>query len=236
MKKRSLLGIAAIAPITAVAQKADLPGLDLRGGSQQGAVGAGLAMDPTSMKPYAEIAKPITEDSKLVLSIFSFTCPFCRDYHDMIANWASGLPDRWVTHGWMPAVVDRESMTTAAAFFAAKRRIYAGKTPRVAAKELADWMRQAYALAIETRGLSSKQHVMAWAQLAGKNVNLAAHKDDVMHSASRVVRYGITATPSIAMGGRYVITPEIAAGKPDVFLKLANGVASMVLSDLGYRE
>lgn len=56
-----------------------------------------------------------------------------------------------------------------------------------------------------------------------------------MVAATRVARYKITNTPSMVMGGRYVINPEIVNGRQDMFLQLASGTASMVLSGLGYR-
>lgn len=42
----------------------------------------------------------------------------------------------------------------------------------------------------------------------------------------KLVSYRIDATPSIAIGGRYVITPDNTNGDQELFFKLANGMVS----------
>ena len=237
-QRRKLL--AAGAALAGAASSAALAqsGLPFSGSAAQGQGGlptAGKGPSTADIKPYEELANPVAEDARKVLTIFSFSCPYCRQHHNGIAGWAMGLPEKWLEHVWVPAVVDKDSMIAATAFFAAKQRV-ANSPPRVAARSLAEWMSRAYDLVQESKEMADpKRAVKAWTDLVGESINPALHKNSVMVAATRVARYKITNTPSMAMGGRYVINPEIVNGRQDMFLQLASGTASMVLSGLGYR-
>ena len=50
-------------------------------------------------------------------------------------------------------------------------------------------------------------------------------------SAKLLELYRITETPSMAIGGRYVITPDNANGEEQMFIALANGLVSKQLHE-----
>lgn len=176
-------------------------------------------------RPFIELTNPITQDLNLVLTFFSFTCPFCRLQHEAIANWSSGLPTKWLRHEWVPLVTDRQTMTVAIIFYAARKQF---PNPR----DLRTFMSRAYAMVQDEK--KPVTDARAWQALLNKPIDANEHKTDVLNAAKRLVDYQITNTPSISMAGRYVITPEIVNGRADMFIQLANGVASMALSSMGY--
>ena len=180
---------------------------------------------PLDQRPYIELAPPISEDLQKVLTFFSFSCPFCRLQHDAIANWATGLPTKYLQHEFVPVVTDKQTMTAAIIYYAARRQY---PKPR----DLQAFMGRAY-MAIQD-GNKSMTDPKTWVPLLARPFAANDHKTDVIAAAKRLVDYQITNTPSIAMAGRYVITPEIVNGRTDTFIQLANGVASMALSSMGY--
>ncbi|WP_425953162.1 thioredoxin domain-containing protein [Ralstonia pseudosolanacearum] len=186
-----------------------------------------VSQSPTqSQLPYREVARKV-EDSKKALIFVSFSCPVCAGYHEQLAKWAQSLPKGW-TAEFVPVVeAQRDTVIAARAFYAAKA---------VNATYLPSFMSYAYS-AIQDRGMpigDSKtwEFVAATAHLTGfdaawKNVDRAT----VQSAFNKLVDYRINATPSIAIGGRYVITPDNTNGDPDLFFKLANGMVSKAMTN-----
>lgn len=179
----------------------------------------------SSQKPYIELPSPIADDRRWVLTFFLFSCPYCRANHEAISQWITGLPVKWLQHEWVPVVTDAASMTAAVMFYAARKHL---SQPR----DLHLFMAKAYSM-IQDQGIALADN-RAWLQLLGRRVDPIEHKAAVFKAIQRLGEYHITNTPSMAIGGRYVITPEIVSGRTDLFMELASGVTSMALSSLGY--
>ncbi|WP_225934843.1 MULTISPECIES: thioredoxin domain-containing protein [unclassified Cupriavidus] len=175
--------------------------------------------------PYREVPRE-AEDSKKVLIFISLTCPVCAAYHEQIAKWALSLPKGWSAE-FVPVVeAHRDTVIAARAFYAAKA---------LNATYLPAFLSYAYS-AIQDRGMpvsdgktwsfiASSSHLQGF-DAAWKNVNPAT----VQAAFNKLIRYRIDATPSIAIGGRYVITPDSTNGDQELFFKLANGMVSKAMT------
>lgn len=176
-------------------------------------------------EPYRTIG-PIPRDAKVVRYFFLFSCSFCASYHDRVAAWAKTLP-KGIKFEWMPVVVDQSGANMAAAFAAA--RLVA--TPA----QLDAFMKEAY------RAVG-----------AGQPVNQAKTWDDIANRAgirnyrnalNRVPpsfagqlgeferTYELDRTPTMVIGGKYLITPDSVNGNERLFMTMANALVSKTIMD-----
>ncbi|HIH2745486.1 TPA: thiol:disulfide interchange protein DsbA/DsbL [Burkholderia lata] len=176
--------------------------------------------------PYRTVvAKP--EDRKKVLIFVSFTCPFCAAYDEHLIRWSHTLPPDWTVE-FVPVVLprDRDSVIAARAFYAVRS---------IDPAYLDTWMPEVYT-EIQNRG-SKVDDPKTWTAIANRLEmrNFAAawssvKPDSVTNAYKELVGYGVDATPSMAIGGKYVITPDNTNGNEDLFFQLANGMVSTVIS------
>lgn len=181
---------------------------------------------PTQLPYKTVVAKP--EDSKNVYIFVSFTCPICASYDDHLIRWAQTLPHDWNVE-FVPVTLprDRDSVIAARAFYAVK-----DANPDY----LNMWMPKVYN-ALQTAGDKIEnpqtwQGIASSIQLNGfdtawRNVQ----EQDVAGAYRKLVSYGIDATPSIAIGGKYIITPDNTNGNEDLFFQLANGMVSKSMAN-----
>jgi thiol:disulfide interchange protein DsbA len=180
------------------------------------------------MQPYKEVSLQ-SEDARRALIFFSFTCPICATHHSTLANWGGALPADWRAE-FIPVVVpERDSVMGARAFFAV-----AGADP----SKLVDFMRavyneihvkgqradnpQTWSNAVRAAGVRGFED--AWAKVPQRYVNDAWRK---------LIAYRVDSTPSIAVGGRFVITPDNTNGDQAMFYQLANGMVSKIIAERG---
>lgn len=177
--------------------------------------------------PYKTVvAKP--EDSKKVYIFVSFTCPVCADYDDQLIRWAQTLPHDWTVE-FVPVALprDKDSIIAARAFYAVKA---------LGSDYLSQWMPRVYT-AIQTNG-SKVSDPATWEQIAA-SMQLTGFADawknvketEVAGAYQKLVGYGIDGTPSVAIGGKYIITPDNTNGNKDLFFQLANGMVSKTMAN-----
>jgi thiol:disulfide interchange protein DsbA len=185
-----------------------------------------LTSETSAQPPFRQVAaKP--EDSKKALIFFSFSCPVCAGYHEQLAKWANSLPKGW-TAEFVPVVeAQRDTVIAARAFYAAKS---------INPTYLPTFMTYSYS-AIQDRGMSISsgktwEFIAGSAHLQGFNSAWKNVSQTTVKSAfDKLVSYRIDATPSIAIGGKYVITPDNTNGDQELFFKLANGMVSKSMSN-----
>jgi protein dithiol oxidoreductase (disulfide-forming) len=177
--------------------------------------------------PYKTVvAKP--EDSKKVFIFVSFTCPVCAAYDDHLIRWSQTLPRDWDVE-FVPVTLprDRDSVIAARAFYAAKA---------ASPNDLDIWMPKVYG-ALQTTGDKiddprTWQGIASSVQLTGYDAAWRnVQEKDVEGAYRKLVSYGIDATPSIAIGGKYIITPDNTNGNEDLFFQLANGMVSKSMAN-----
>lgn len=171
--------------------------------------------------PFREV--PLrSSDARKVICFFSFTCPVCAAYHASIAQWGESLP-RGRQLEFVPVTLpERETIIATRAYYAALKanpaRIY-------------DFVGAAYSL-IQQHGMR-QDDAQTWeraAKMAGIERFAAGWQkvsaDAVKKPYDDLIAYEITATPSLVVGGRYVITPDDTNGDKDLFIQLASAMVS----------
>lgn len=185
----------------------------------------GIAQQQNSLPYRTVVAKPA--DRKKVLIFVSFSCPFCAAYDERLIRWSHTLPPDWSVE-FVPVVLprDRDSVIAARAFYAVRS---------VDPAYLDTWMPEVYA-AIQNRG-SKMNDPKTWTAIANKlemrkfaEAWSAVKPDSVSNAYKQLIGYGIDATPSMAIAGKYVITPDNTNGNEDLFFQLANGMVSMAIA------
>jgi thiol:disulfide interchange protein DsbA len=174
--------------------------------------------------PYREVRKQDGDTSR-VLAFFSFSCPACRGLHVSLSRWGKTLPGG-VAFAFVPAVLpERPAIAAARGWYAAQAAgasmeafadsVYALHQERGMALDNPDLWRRA-AQASGARGFEE-----AWRSVGERDIEMAGRK---------LAAYDIQATPSLAIGGRFVITPDDTQGDVPLFFRLANGLVSKVVA------
>lgn len=224
----TLAGMTAAFALPAFA--ADLPAANGRGAS-----------DGAETKPYEILNPPIKGDFSRVRLLFSYDCPFCRNYHNGLVQWGASLPKplsfeatplitregdalfnavlgRLITKDVAPQVLQTYD-------YLMYMRLQGDPemgTPPVSQLTVTDVLRT-----IVEAGADGKA-VQAYLRGRGKGV-----ENRVADHARLVRTYKLTSTPSVALAGRYVVTPDNAQGNPQQFLLLLNGIVSRIIQGAG---
>jgi thiol:disulfide interchange protein DsbA len=144
-----------------------------------------------------------------------------------MSGWGASLPAGYLTYERLPLVFDKPSMMGAAVYYAYRREV-GGDFGALNA-----FVERAFRLIQDEKG--DMLDPALWRKAAGRSINIKSAQEDAVQAARKTVEYKIKHSPSLIVGGRYIATPNDAGGREDLFVQLANGLASMVLADLGYR-
>lgn len=180
------------------------------------------------IKPYLEV-KPVNGESRTVRMYYATFCPYSQQYLNFFKNLA--LTGQEATHMQFeitPVLNQKDGMNYALAY-ASVRRYYPNKIFQFV---------RASIVARQNGGQDPSQ----WRDIdaIGKSIGIPERISMVIHKnkevlAKDVLRLSvvqqdlkITNTPSIAVAGMYIATPEITGGRGEDFSKLVNGLISMV--------
>lgn len=178
------------------------------------------------MKPYREIARQAS-DAKHALIFFDFACPVCATLHDRLARWGASLPKDWRVSFIPVALQNKESLMAARAYYAVAVHEPERLLPFMAAVYKAAAGSQGR-LALEGTWVSAAKE----AQLKNFQAAWAKVDREVVVAANRkLVGYGIEVTPSVAIDGRFIITPDNTNGNADLFIQLCNGMVSKAIAE-----
>lgn len=175
----------------------------------------------------------VLEDGRRVLFFFDFACPYCANYHEPLLTFAETVPRQLQTL-FVPVVNvadlarKSEQMIAAKCFYAAFEM--------ATKQQMAAFTSSVYKSHEETRSLTDKRMWAKAVKDAGLNMdkfaaamNSANNDAQIRYAALKTVQYALRATPSVAVGGRFVITPEDVAGDQPMFFNILNGLASETL-------
>lgn len=211
-----------------------LPGLAMAAASQaqiEAPAQASAKKDGEVPRPFRKVSVP--EDGRRVLFFFDYACPFCARYHGPLKGWAATVP-KPVQTMFVPVVnlADlarrREQVIAARCFYAA---MAVGTRAQVAAmsnviyedfqsvRDLTD--KGMWKKAIAAAGISAERFASA---LSSKTLDT-----QVEYAARKTAQYELRATPSVAVGGRYVMTPDDVLGDERMFFNILNGLTSEIL-------
>lgn len=171
--------------------------------------------------PFREVGFRLA-DSRKVLCFFSFTCPVCAAYHASVAQWGESLPPGWKLEFVPVTLPQRETVIAARAYFAALKADPA---------KIYDFVGSAYTQ-IQQQGMK-QDDPRTWATAArmARITHFEEQWEKISTGAVKkpyddLLAYQIAATPSLAIGGRYVITPDDTNGDRDLFFRLAAAMVS----------
>ena len=194
--------------------------------------------DTMANKPYDVLETPIAADRKRVRLLFTYDCPFCLRYHNGLVNWGASLPSS-LTFDAFPVITngDNENLVAAVigrtigqavapkvlpafdhSMYTAIQGDAENNVPAKAKLTIDDVLK-----ALVAAGAKAKD-IQQYVRTKGKAIEagLPRHVE--------IIRtYKLTATPSVAIGGRYVINPDHTQGNPQNLLLLLNGVVSRVV-------
>lgn len=176
--------------------------------------------------PYREVTLQ-SQDARKVIVFFSFSCPVCASYDQLLTRWSQTMPTGWSAEFIPVAVPDKGNYMAARAFYAVQDADPA---------RLPAFMSAAYAQ-IQEGGMEMENpqtwaKAVATAKVQGFEKAWANVTQDRLESAfAKLLTYGVDATPSMAIGGRYVINPDDVQGDNQMFISLANGMVSKVIQN-----
>lgn len=161
-----------------------------------------------------------------VLFFISLTCPYCAQYHKALWNWSRSLPPGWSARFNPVLVQGIDSGIQLKAVEAAQM---------VDPDRLGDFLRAAY-FALQQQGMPSNSEDTWRAIVSASGYDIDAY-GEAFSSLSNDMKlidplvksqnhYGILATPTVVIGGKYLVTPDSTNGNEDLFMQLLNGVVS----------
>ena len=186
---------------------------------------ASAASPPLEFKPYIQV-KTFPGDERTVRIWFTPSCPFSKEYIGFFKNLAATLPESKKLV-YSPVVNKGDGYAYPLAF-----SVVALKYP-----EFAQNFVEASLIGVQDRGLSASswQGIDKIGEAAGLpqrltrllEANLATAKVGVLNLVQAQSVMKITNTPSVAVSGTYIVTPEFTNGDQEQFSKLVNALVSM---------
>jgi len=224
MNRRQINKALALAPLSCLV---GLPSLATASGKASTA-------EPTRQDPSRPFRRvDVGEDGRRVLFFFDFACPFCAEYHSSLMNFQSSVPKQIQTQ--LIPVVNPAEKARKNDLIAAAKCFYAVQD--IASREqVRTFVSNVYSMYPETRSLMNQNMWIRAMKAAGIDVNRfanamqsPANNQQVMFAARKTAAYDLRATPSVAVGGKYVMTPDDVMGDKEMFFNILNGLTSEIL-------
>lgn len=181
-------------------------------------------------QPYADVT-PMHGDELVVIEFFKFSCPVCRLYQPIMENWAKTLPNQ-ITFKLVPVYEGTESS-------AGEMKMYLSMNAIADPAQKTSFMDSAYNLVqglhqdndpkqwrniVSTSGISIDSFASSWNAVSSSNAS---------QYVAQQVHYRPTATPTLVICGRYMLTPDNVMGNQDLFIRLASALVSKCMVDNG---
>lgn len=184
--------------------------------------------------PFRRVNVP--EDKALVIMFFDFACPFCARYHEPIVNWARTVPSK-IRVRFVPVVnvhdTSRRELQalSALAFYAAHRLGTADQLKAFVANVYESFANQEPIV-----GTRIWDRAIRASRMNRPEFYKAFQREDVAQNARfagvKTLQYALTATPSLAVGGKYVLIPDDVGGDQEMFFNILNGLTSEAINAL----
>lgn len=178
-----------------------------------------------NLRPYIQV-KPVEGEQGIVRGFFSPSCRFSRQYLHFFGNLANTLPAnrKFV---YTPVVNKLDGVAYAMSFYAVEL-YYPAYVPNYIAASMQGV--QDLGLAVQKWGVIDRIGQAAHVPVPVSrlvNAHLPQIEKEVQRTITLQSKLSITNTPTIAVDGTYIITPEFTRGDPELFSKLTNAVISM---------
>ncbi len=181
--------------------------------------------------PYRSVNVPT--DRSNVIFFFDFGCPFCAKLHDPFISWSTTTP-KAIKVSMLPVVNAsdaaklREQIIAARCYFAARQlatpdqlKLFVNAVYENIASGVPVNVQQGWIRAVKTAGIDMARF--------GNLISAKDHLTDIQSAGKQAIQYALEATPSVAIGGKYVVIPDNVGGDPAKFFTLVNGLTSRLL-------
>lgn len=185
-----------------------------------------------AVTPFRSVDVP--EDGKRIFVFFDFSCPFCAKYHPNISSWARTVPPGLKVI-LVPVVNPSDKIRLQEQAIAA--RCYYTAASMISGSQLTGFTQSVYDSVARGSSLTSQS---IWLSACGSAridpkefARRIAGNDQataIRYSSQKVIEYKLKSTPSIAIGGRYVLTPDDVHGDESMFFNILNGLTSRVVT------
>lgn len=189
---------------------------------------SGLKQPPkTPAQPWRDVT-PLAGagDEKRVLFFISLTCPYCAQYHEALWAWSRSLPPGWSAK-FEPVLVQGIDSGI---------QLKAVRAAQLADPDkLGDFLRAAY-YALQQQAMPTNSETTWRSIVSASGYDIATYTaafaslsndfeltDPIVQHQTH---YGITATPTVVVGGQYLVTPDDTNGNEGLFMQLLNGIVS----------
>lgn len=192
---------------------------------------------PPTARPYDVIAPPVKADAQIVRYFFTYDCPHCRRFHRGLIHWGQSLPSA-LSFRSIPIMTSDQDAHILAIF------------GRLICQTLSPDRLAAYDNRLFMLFQDEDPKILEVDRLLGILVDLGISADDLKRflaserakklerripaHAAVIQTYQIQSTPSVAITGRFLVTPDHTNGRIDQFVMLLNGIVSRALE--GSRE
>lgn len=186
------------------------------------------ASAPQDFPPPYKTVGPFADDAHRVIVFFAFDCDHCRETLPAISKWGSTLPKN-IKFELMPVTsADTRYIIPSRAWYAALATGAPDSTMELFAE-------QAMSL-VQLNGMSitspdTWRRAVSYAGIRNFESAWKAVPSSVAERAiKKLAIYQVTSTPTIAIGGHYVITPDNTNGDMGLFMQLASGLVSTIVA------
>lgn len=172
-------------------------------------------------EPFREVSLQ-REDEKAALIFFDFNCQVCAGYHEGLMAWAASLPHPWRASFVPVAVPTKESVISSRAFFAAAKA-----NPAKIGAFMSSVYRRVHAGGMKVTDRTTWKAAAADVGIRDFDAAVAGTSKHQLEAAmAKLLAYRVNSTPTLAIGGRFIITPDNTNGDSNLFFQLANGMVS----------
>ncbi len=181
--------------------------------------------------PFRSVNVP--EDGRRILMFFDFSCPYCAQYHEPMVRWTQTTP-KSVKTLFVPVVNAADKVRMSEQVLAAK--CYYAAYSIGSQEQIIRFVTSIYQSQQSGFSLTSSRVWVDALKFSGINnkrfseaVKGKSFDPQVQMSAWKTKQYSLVATPSVAVGGRYVLIPDDVNGDPQMFFNILNGLTSEIV-------
>lgn len=186
--------------------------------------------------PYTVVSPYDIGDTKKIIVLMKYDCPYCREYHLPLESWGKSIPQGYHVE-FMP-ILERSSTgftpETVGPFV-----IYHGlEESKATDDQLQAFSEAAYAIEQDSHTANDRKAWTDAAKVSGLPPGSIANgivlaEQNFADNEKRMLHYAPVATPTIIVCGKYKFTPDDASGVPSIFMQLLNATLSKCMIDQG---
>lgn len=191
---------------------------------------------PAAMPNPIKDVSPYPGDEINVIAFFKYTCPICRNYQAQLNYWGKSLPKQFkfqfvpVIEGNSAGAISTGSVEAATMFWSvddiannAQREAFSTTAYELSQDKGLQNTPEEWLRAVRQADIPKAKFVASWNN----------EMNNWQNRMARQSHYKPTATPSLVICGKWMITPDSVNGNEELFIQLANGLVSKCMTENG---